>query len=135
MSEAERKLFVMLMSVSGIGPKLALSALSSLSVREISGAIAGGDIKRLGGVTGIGKKIAERLVLELRDKLSVAEGLSAGAPTGADSGGDHRVRDAVLALISLGYKQAEAQKMVATAVGGGKPNLAVEDIVRKALTR
>jgi Holliday junction DNA helicase RuvA len=134
-NEAERKLFVLLMSVSGIGPKLALSALSSLTVREITGAIAGGDIKRLSGVTGIGRKIAERMVVELRDKLSAVEGLSAVAPTGADLGGDHRVRDAVLALISLGYKQAEAQKMVATVIGSGKPDLAVEDIVRKALSR
>ena len=134
-SEAERNLFVLLMSVSGIGPKLALSALSSLSVREISGAIASGDIKRLSGVTGIGRKIAERIVLELRDKLSAADGLSAVAPIGADLKGDHRVRDAVLALISLGYKQADAQKMVATVIGSGKPDLSVEDIVRKALTR
>ncbi|MFA5043845.1 MAG: Holliday junction branch migration protein RuvA [Kiritimatiellia bacterium] len=134
-SEAERKLFGLLMSVSGIGPKLALSALSSLTVREITGAIAGGDAKRLSGVTGIGKKIAERMVLELRDKLSAAEVLSAAAPGGADFGGDHRVRDAVLALISLGYKQADAQKMAAAVVAGGKPDLSVEDIVRKALTR
>jgi holliday junction DNA helicase RuvA len=134
-SEAERKLFILLMSVSGIGPKLALSALSSLTVREITGAIALGDIRRLSGVTGIGKKIAERIVLELRDKLAAAEVLSAAAPTGADSGGDHRLRDAVLALISLGYKQADAQKMAATVPGGDKPDLAVEDIVRKALTR
>ena len=134
-NETERKLFVLLMSVSGIGPKLALSVLSSLTVREITGAIAGGDIKRLSGVTGIGKKIAERIVVELRDKFSAADGLSAVAPSGADLLGDHRMRDAVLALISLGYKQTEAQKMVATVIGSGKPDLAVEDIVRKALTR
>jgi len=134
-SAAERRLFVLLMSVSGIGPKLALSALSSLTVRDITGAIAGGDFKLLGSVSGIGKKIAERIVVELRDKLSAAEGLSAVAPTGADLGGDYRVRDAVLALISLGYKQADAQKMAATVIGSGKPELAVEDIVRKALTR
>ena len=134
-SAAERKLFGLLMCVSGIGPKLAMIALSSLTVRDITGAITGGDIKRLGSVTGIGRKIAERMVVELRDKLSAAEELSAVAPSGADLGGDHRMRDAVLALISLGYKQAEAQKMVATVIGSGKPDLAVEDIVRKALTR
>ena len=134
-SAAERKLFVLLMSVSGIGPKLALSALSSLTVRDITGAIFRGDIKLLGSVSGIGKKIAERMVVELRDKLSAAEGLESSVPSAADFGGDHRVRDAVLALISLGYKQAEAQKMVATVIGSGKPDLSVEDIVRKALTR
>ena len=134
-SAAERKLFVLLMSVSGIGPKLALSALSSLTVRDITGAIAGGDIKLLGSVSGIGKKIAERMVVELRDKLSAAEGLESSTPSAVDFGGDHRVRDAVLALISLGYKQADAQKVVATVIGSGKPDFAVEDIVRKALTR
>lgn len=134
-SAAERKLFILLMSVSGIGPKLALSALSSLTVRDIIGAIALGDTKLLGSVSGIGKKIAERMVVELRDKLSVAEGLESSAPSAADFKGDHRVRDAVLALISLGYKQTEAQKTVATVLRSGKPDLSVEDIVRKALTR
>ena len=134
-SAAERTMFVLLMSVSGIGPKLALSALSSLTVRDITGAIAGGDIKLLGSVSGIGKKIAERMVVELRDKISAAGGLESAAPSAADFGGDHRVRDAVLALISLGYKQAEAQKMVATVLGSGKSDLSVEEIVRKALTR
>lgn len=134
-SEAERKLFIMLMSVSGIGPKLALSTLSSLTVREITGAIAGGDFKRLSGVTGIGKKIAERMVVELRDKLSAADGFDSSSTSAADFGGDHRLRDAVLALISLGYKQADAQKMAATVMTSGTPDISVEDIVRKALTR
>jgi len=135
-SAAERRLFVLLMSVSGIGPKLALSALSSLTVRDITGAIAGGDFKLLGSVSGIGKKIAERMVVELRDKISSAGGLESAAPSAADFGGDHRVRDAVLALISLGYKQAEAQKMVAGTLSlPGATTLTVEDIVRKTLTR
>lgn len=135
-SEAERKMFILLMSVSGIGPKLAMSALSSLSVREMTGAIAGGDVKRLSGVSGIGKKIAERMVVELRDKLSAADVLEAAAPAASDLSGDHRLRDAVLALVSLGYKQAEAQKMVAGALSPpGKAALTVEEIVRKALSR
>ncbi|MDD5678468.1 MAG: Holliday junction branch migration protein RuvA [Kiritimatiellae bacterium] len=134
-SVAERKLFVLLMSVSGIGPKLALSALSSLTVRDITGAIAGGDVKLLGSVSGIGKKIAERMVVELRDKISAAEGLELAASSPADFGGDHRMRDSVLALVSLGYKQADAQKLVTAVLAGGKPDLSVEDIVRKALTR
>ena len=134
-SAAERKLFVLLMSVSGIGPKLALSALSSLTVRDITGAIAGGDLALLGSVSGIGKKTAERMVVELRDKISAAEGFEASLPAAADAGGDHCLRDAVLALVSLGYKQADAQKMVAAIAGRGKPDASVEDIVRKALTR
>lgn len=134
-SEAERKLFVLLMSVGGIGPKLALSALSSLTVREITGAIVNGDVKRLSGVTGIGKKIAERMVLELRDKLSGAEGFAAVVAGDVGAGGDHRLRDAVLALVSLGYKQADAHKMATTVLAGGKTNLSVEDVVRQALSR
>lgn len=134
-SATERKLFVLLMSVSGIGPKLALSALSSLTVRDITGAITGGDIKLLGSVSGIGKKIAERMVVELRDKLSAAEGFESSMSAPADFGGGQCARDAVLALVSLGYKQAEAQKMVATTLGSVKQDLSVEDIVRKALTR
>ncbi|MBI2438587.1 MAG: Holliday junction branch migration protein RuvA [Lentisphaerae bacterium] len=146
-SEAERKLFVLLMSVSGIGPKIAMSALSGLTVREVTAAIAGGDVKRLSGITGIGRKLAERMVVELRDKLSAADGLEARAV--ADLKSDHRARDAVLALISLGYRQTEAQQMIAAVLtlaprlpgagqgfaGPGAAGLTVEEIVRKALTR
>lgn len=133
-SEQERRVFILLMSVTGIGPKIALSALSGLTVSELCGAIAGGDVKRLSGITGIGRKLAERLVVELRDKLSEGEGLAARAAA-ADIRGDHRARDAALALVSLGYRQTEAQQMVSAVLSPGESAWTVEDIVRKALTR
>ena len=69
MTDEERALFLQLTSVNGIGPKLGLAVLSGLSVRDLKAAIAAGDVKRLSGISGIGKKTAERLILEMRDKL------------------------------------------------------------------
>ena len=91
-------------------------------------------MKRLSSISGIGKKTAERIIVELRDKISDGEALESlsGEEPGAD---DVRARDAVLALISLGYKQVDAQKMVRQ-IAAKDPDLSnVEDMVRKALTQ
>ena len=131
-TEDERRVFTLLLSVSGIGPKTALSVLSGMSVREVKVAIKDGDIKRLSSISGIGKKTAERMVLELRDKFTSGEILAASGSSIAES--DVRLRDAVLALVSLGYKRAEAQDMVLKA--SALPSMAgadVETLVRKAL--
>lgn len=135
MTEAERQMFVLLMSVSGIGPKLAMSALSSLSVREIIGAMAAGDVKQLSAISGIGKKTAERMIVELKDKFSDGQVLeaSAGMPEGV--AGDRRARDAVMALIALGYKQSESQKMILAVLSRVPKEASVEDVVRQALLR
>ena len=130
MTGEERRLFLMLINISGIGPRLALTALSGLSVRDLKAAGAQGDIKRLSSVSGIGKKTAERMVVELRDKISAGEALEAVAGTGEP---DVRLRDAILALISLGYKQAEAQKRVRDVLHSAGAKTTVEEIVRKAL--
>ena len=130
MTGEERRLFLMLINVSGIGPRLALTALGGLSVRDLKAAVAQGDIKRLSSISGIGKKTAERMVVELRDKISAGEALEAVAGTGEP---DVRLRDAILALISLGYKQAEAQKRVRDVLSGVDARTTVEEIVRKAL--
>lgn len=134
MTEGERRMFVLLMTVSGIGPKLALTTLSGLTTRELKAAIAQGDVKRLSSVSGIGKKTAERMVVELKDKLSVGESLEAVTGGALPPEADIKARDAVMALISLGYKRTEAQDMVARVLTGpdGK-TLSVEDVVRKAL--
>jgi len=133
-SEAERRMFNLLLTVSGVGPKLALSALSGLSVRELKAAAVDGDIKRLSSISGIGRKTAERIAVELRHKLDAAEALEALA--GPDEGeSDARVRDAVLALASLGYKQSDGRRMVRDVLEGGGAGLTVEDIIRKALAR
>jgi Holliday junction DNA helicase RuvA len=136
MTEGERRMFVLLLTVSGIGPKLALTTLSGLTSRELKVAIAEGDIKRLSSISGIGKKTAERMVVELRDKLGAGEVLEASSGTRDLSESDVKLRDAIMALISLGYKRMEAQDMVTRvmsdpAAGQGS----VEDLVRKALAR
>ena len=133
-NEQERKLFTQLISVSGIGPKIALSALSGLSSREIKAAIAEGDVKRLSSISGIGKKMAERMIVELKDKLSTGETLEAiaGSPDGPVEG---NARDAIMALIALGYKQAEAYKLVMTVVKKRGADTIVEELVRNALAR
>ena len=131
-SEDERSMFQLLLAITGIGPKLALSALSGMSVRELRIAITAGDSKRLSTISGVGRKMAERMVVELRDKVSKGEAMEAAAGDGA-SGDDERTRDAVLALVSLGYKQELAQKMVSQALRQKGGADSVEDIVRKSL--
>jgi Holliday junction DNA helicase RuvA len=133
MTEPERQLFLLLMSTSGVGPKIALAALSGMSVREIKSAIVQGDVKRLSSISGIGKKLAERIVLELKDKIGEADALAAMAGAEPATPEDLRTRDAVMALIALGYRQDDARKMIAEAVRGAKGDMTVEDVVRKAL--
>jgi Holliday junction DNA helicase RuvA len=131
MTEGERAMFKLLLGTTGIGPKLALSALSGLSVTDLKSAIAVGDTKCLSSISGIGKKVAERLVVELRDKVSDG-GVFASLP-GAEGVGDSLSRDAMLALVALGYKQDQARKMVMDVVKSGKDAGTVEDMVRRAL--
>ena len=127
----ERRMFTLLLGVSGIGPKIALSALSGLSVRELTSALVESDVKRISSISGIGKKTAERVIVELRDKFSEGEMLEAVA--GSDEfPGDHRMRDAALALVSLGYKQDDARKMIKKL--NLTPDLSVEKMIRMALT-
>jgi Holliday junction DNA helicase RuvA len=127
----ERRMFTLLLGVNGIGPKIAVSALSGLSVRELKTALVESDVKRISSISGIGKKTAERVIVELREKFTTGETLEALAGTD-EAPGDHRLRDAALALISLGYKQDDARKMVkALKLEAGN---SVEDLVRMALT-
>jgi holliday junction DNA helicase RuvA len=133
MTEDERRVFSLLLSVSGIGPKTALSVLSGMSVREVKVAIKDGDVKRLSSISGIGKKTAERMVVELRDKFTSGEILLASSGQSLTDS-DVRLRDAVLALVSLGYKRADAQDLVLKASAQPSMNGAdVETLVRKAL--
>jgi holliday junction DNA helicase RuvA len=133
LTEDERRMFLMLVGISGIGPKLAMTALSGLSVRDLKAAVVQADVKRLSSISGIGRKTAERIVVELKDKLGAGEALEAVAGALPDTPENARTRDAILALISLGYKQADAQKLVREAVGKLKPDATVEDVVRRAL--
>lgn len=134
MSAAERDTFLQLTSVNGIGPKLGLAVLSGLAVRDIKAAIANNDIKRLSSISGIGKKTAERIVLEMRDKLGKGEMMAALAGGEADSPTNAKLRDVLLALLSLGHKQADAQRMVKDIAGEITPEMPLEDILRKVLS-
>jgi holliday junction DNA helicase RuvA len=134
MAEEERAAFLMLTSINGIGPKLALAVLSGLPVRELKAAVAGGDVKRLSGISGVGKKTAERMVLEMRDKLGKGEMIEAA--TGGKNPGpmDSKLRDVWLALVSLGHKQADAQRMVQQVAGDIAPDMPLEDMLKKVLS-
>jgi Holliday junction DNA helicase RuvA len=114
---ADKVLFEKLLGVSGIGPKLAITILSGMpETSQLVGSIRAGDIARLTKIPGIGKKTAERMVLELRDKL---------APAGVEEMpriSSSQVReDVISALLNLGYKQAEAEKALTGIVNNGKP--------------
>lgn len=133
----ERDFFRLLVEkVTGIGPKSALSILSKLSLPTLRGAIAAGDIALLAKCPGIGRKTAERLVVELRDKMGVPGGGASGAaaaPGASVVTGDNRVRDAVLALIALGYKEADADKAIRQAGLALGPQATTEALIKRAL--
>jgi Holliday junction DNA helicase RuvA len=133
MREDEREMFERLIGMSGVGPKIALSALSGLSIRDLKAALVQQDVKRLTTISGIGKKMAERMVVELKDKFSAGEALEAVSGD-ADVASDLRIQDAILALISLGYRQEDAWKMVRKILPKLDAQAGVEDIVRQALT-
>ncbi|MEN7972346.1 MAG: Holliday junction branch migration protein RuvA [Verrucomicrobiota bacterium] len=133
-TEDEREMFTRLLTISGVGPKLAISALSGLPVRELKSALINGDIKRISSISGIGKKTAERIVVELRDKFDTGEQLDAFA-TAETAPGDHRLRDAALALGALGHKPDDAAKMIKGVAKKLTPDMTVEDLIRLALTK
>jgi Holliday junction DNA helicase RuvA len=130
----ERDLFRLLVQrVSGIGPKTALAVLSGTSVPAFKGAVVHGDAKALASIKGVGKKTAERMIVELKDHVGVAGAWEAASAKHALSPEDRKTNDAVLALISLGWKQAEAHKLVRAAQERLGPDTAVEALVREAL--
>jgi holliday junction DNA helicase RuvA len=113
MTPAERDLFRLLVNnVSGIGPKLALAVLSGMSVNNFKTAVVNSDISAISRISGLGKKTAERIVLELKDKVGVAAAWEAASAAHVPTPEQGRANEAVLALIALGYKQAEAHRMV-----------------------
>jgi holliday junction DNA helicase RuvA len=127
----EREMFLLLISISGIGPKLAVNILSSTSISALRNAIASGDIKTLSTLRGIGKKTAERLVVELKDKIGGAAAFQTKGRAATPE--EQKLTDAVLALISLGYKQVDAHQAVLAAVGELGAKAGVEELVRAAL--
>ena len=136
MTPAERDLFRLLVNtVSGIGPKIALNILSGISVTAFRGAVAGGDVKSLSQISGVGKKTAERMIVELRDKIGAAGAWEATSAQRALSAADKIVNDAVLALMALSFKQVEAYDSVRAAQALLGPQATVEDLVRASLKK
>jgi Holliday junction DNA helicase RuvA len=134
---AERDLFRLLINhVSGIGPKTALDVLSGISVTSFKAAVVAGDAKSLGQIKGIGKKTAERILVELKDKVGVAAAWEAASAAHAPTPQDQQMTDAILALIALGYKQVDAHKAVkAVAESRAGQPLSSDDLVRESLKR
>lgn len=130
-SEEERDLFGRLVSVSGVGPKVAIAALSGGPVRDLLRAIAAGDAKRFQAVPGIGKRTAERIILELREKI--ADALEEEIATASAQGGDARAlaRDG---LVNLGYAPLEAEQLL-DGVDSGDPEELIATALRRAGTR
>lgn len=131
--KAERELFLMLTSVSGVGPNTARMILSSLPPRELVDVIAGKNETALTAVKGIGLKTAQRILVDLKNKVKPIEGLGGSAITPASAGGSGAVaEEAVAALVMLGFQKAASQKAV-TSILKGSPALAVEQVIKTAL--
>jgi Holliday junction DNA helicase RuvA len=129
----EKRMFERLIDVNGVGPKLALSVLSGLTVSELVAAIAESNVKRISSVHGVGKKTAERIIVELRDKVDPLEAL-AGRTAGGGDARNAMLRDAILALSQLGFLQDQARKMVQSALDADPAVTDTEVLLRKALS-
>jgi Holliday junction DNA helicase RuvA len=133
LTSQEKDAFVLLTSVSGVGPKLALSVLSALPVSDLASAIRSGDVEKLTTVPGIGNKSASRLVLELKDKI---EKLHPGfAPTGDSpkQGQDATFDDALSALVNLGYRPQDAKEALKQVMKSNDESIALKDMIRESL--
>lgn len=125
-TEAEKEMFELLISISGIGPKVALSILSGITVDELQNAIQTENVSRLVSVPGVGRKTAERVVLELKSKVGLIE-------TNVPKGIDYTIKqEAVLALTTLGYNQKVAEKVVRDLLSENS-SITLEDLIRKSL--
>ncbi|MDH4007645.1 MAG: Holliday junction branch migration protein RuvA, partial [Desulfuromonadales bacterium] len=129
----EKNLFVTLIGISGVGPKLAVNILSHIPVAELKNAIAAEDVKRLSGLPGIGKKTAERLVLELKDKVGPVNVnfTEAGVSSLPGKSSGDLINDVISALVNLGYKENQARKVLESMELA--PDVPMEDALKGAL--
>jgi Holliday junction DNA helicase RuvA len=128
---AEKQVFLLLTAVSGIGPKLAINILSGIPADDLTRALREGNQVRLVGIPGVGKKLAERMIVELKDKLlTLPSDDSASKPVESDS---QVMQDAVSALVNLGYRRAEAENNIRAVLKNGEASL--ENILKEALRR
>lgn len=133
LSHSEKELFLLLTTVSGIGPKLALSVLSSLPIPELLRAIQTEDVEKLGTVPGIGKKSAGRIALELKDKVGKIHPSSVQASASDAPGFDGPYEDALSALVNLGYRPQDAREALKRAAKAPASPMALRDLVREGL--
>lgn len=132
-SQEEREMFRLLLGVTNIGPATAIGILSGLPVASLRAAIVNEDVKRLSSIKGVGKKTAERMIVELKDKLPAVAALEERAGK-VLSEAERVMNDAVLALVTLGYKNAEAYGTVKRVLHEGGDGMTVEEVVRRALS-
>jgi len=132
---AERELFELFLSVSGVGPKVAIAILSGSTPTDLRRAIALADETRFVAIPGIGKKTAQRIVLELKDKLGVVAAWEAASAEHAPTAEQSQANEAVLALIALGYKQVDAHKTVRDLQEREPEMKTAEELVKNALKR
>ena len=125
----ERRIFTLLISVSGIGPNTARMMLSSLTPDEVSAAVASGDVNRIKAVKGIGLKTAQKVIIELKDKIARGSGPALDLSSG---GSGANTEEACSALVMLGFTKNAVEKAVASIVRK-EPGLSLEDIIKKAL--
>jgi holliday junction DNA helicase RuvA len=128
LSEAERTAFLLLIGISKIGPRIGLAILSGLPTADLVRALRDGDIGSLRRIPGVGAKTAERIVMELRDKVALLEGAAGPTPTG---GGIEE--ETVSALVNLGYVRTQAERAVRSALDGMRDRPTLEALVREAL--
>lgn len=129
----ELDMFKHLLAVNGVGPRLALAVLSGMGVCDLQSAIANGEAKRISAIKGIGKKTAERICVELKDRVSLFDAIANGG-AGATGGTSEMVRDALLALVALGFAEDAARKQI-DAVLASSPAIAdTQTLIRRALS-
>ncbi|MGC9455887.1 MAG: Holliday junction branch migration protein RuvA [Halothiobacillaceae bacterium] len=132
-SERERSLFRSLIRISGVGPRMALAILSGMTADQFRTCIYDNDIASLVRLPGVGRKTAERLVVEMRDRLERLDGVPGATTAGVAPGAGSAVDEAVDALVALGYKPAEASRMIRSVDGADE--LPTEALIRSALQR
>ena len=128
-NESERNLFLMLISISGIGPKLAVSILSGVELEELKSNILSGDIKSLTSIPGVGAKTAKRIIIELKDKLSKTTTTELGFE---DDFASKISKDVLSALVGLGYSESMATEVIKK-INPAKSNKSIESLIKEAL--
>lgn len=132
LTAVEKELFILLLSVSGVGPKLAVNILSNIPAADLRAALSQGNDKRLAAIPGIGKKTADRLILELREKVGkLAAAAGVAYPGAAPPRATDTLDDTLSALINLGYKEVQARKALEALEPA--PDTPVEDVLKGAL--